>query len=165
LIVQQGGNRKAAGSPAPRHFGNRHLPKSPAGRQQRHRLQDIGFASAIRPAEQHETVGGLDARVAVVAEIGERQAGDGGHWPPGLAKLLAPVDDFEMGGAVIESLQDRLSLRRDVADRIILAHEGNDRIQAVEPHQCLKFDLVVQIAAHHGRCAGIRESCALRCLE
>src|SRR4029453_10662771 len=65
-----------------------------------------------------------------------------------LTALLAPVDDFESGGVAVEPLQHGLRRGRHVTDGIILAHEGDDRIEAVEPHQCLEFDFVTSNPAH-----------------
>src|SRR5690348_8670498 len=53
-----------------------------------------------------------------------------------------------MGGAVVEAVEHRARFERNVAERIILAHERLDRIEVVEPHQGLELDLPVEIAPH-----------------
>ncbi len=63
--------------------------------------------------------------------------------------LLRPaVEHFEMSGALIESREDGASALGDVADYIIFANEGPDRVEIVEPHQGLELDLVAEVAAH-----------------
>src|SRR3954453_3229712 len=53
-----------------------------------------------------------------------------------------------MGGALVEALEDGARRSRYVAEAVILADEGLDRLQAVEPHQSLKLDLAFQVAFH-----------------
>src|SRR4051812_4868767 len=53
-----------------------------------------------------------------------------------------------MGRAIVETVEHRARLQRHVAYRIVLAHEGLDRIDGVEPHQSLKLYLAPEIAAH-----------------
>src|SRR6476660_7939599 len=53
-----------------------------------------------------------------------------------------------MGGAVVETVEHRARLERHVADRIIVAHEPLDGVDAVEPHQCLELDLAAEVALH-----------------
>src|SRR6476661_8229453 len=53
-----------------------------------------------------------------------------------------------MGRAIVEGLQYRASLDRDVADGIILAHEVLDGFDAVEPHQRLELNLSADIPLH-----------------
>src|SRR4051794_34130336 len=53
-----------------------------------------------------------------------------------------------MSGAVVEAVEHGARLKRDMADRIILAHEGLDRVKIVEPHQSLELDLAAEVASH-----------------
>src|SRR5205085_6574423 len=71
--------------------------------------------------------------------------------------LLPPVDDFVMGGTVVEAVEHRARFQRNMADRIILAHEGLYRFQIVEPHERLKLDLAADIAPHQVDVAEARD--------
>ena len=62
--------------------------------------------------------------------------------------MFAAVDDFVVGGAFVETLEDGAGGRRHVADGVVFADEGYDRVEAVEPHERLKLDLVADLAAH-----------------
>src|SRR3954447_25431658 len=62
-----------------------------------------------------------------------------------------------MGGAVVEAVEDRARFEWHVAERIILAHERADRVEAVEPHQGLELDLPVEVAAHQVDMAEARD--------
>src|SRR5947209_14805526 len=53
-----------------------------------------------------------------------------------------------MGSPFVESLEHCARLLRDMAEAVILAHEGLDRVKAVEPHQGLELDLLAELATH-----------------
>src|SRR6476619_388010 len=65
-----------------------------------------------------------------------------------MALLLPAVDDLAMSGAVVDDVDNGARLQRNVADGIILTHEGPDRVDAVEPHQGLELDLPAEVALH-----------------
>src|SRR5262245_36038582 len=53
-----------------------------------------------------------------------------------------------MRSTVVEAVEHRPSLERNMADGKVLAHERLDRLDAVEPHQGLEFDLAPEVAPH-----------------
>ena len=53
-----------------------------------------------------------------------------------------------MGRAIIKTVENRAGLQRNMADRIVLAHERLDRLQVVEPHAGLEFDLAAKVSPH-----------------
>jgi len=67
---------------------------------------------------------------------------------PKNSALRTPVQHLEMRRPFVEARKHRAGLRRNVADRIVLTHEGLDRVEAIEPHQRGEFILVVQFTAH-----------------
>ena len=77
LAVRRGeaaGNGPAAGAAAPRQVGVARAAQAAAGNQQRHRLQQVGLAAAVR-SEQHADPRARPPRQrGVVAEVGEREA-------------------------------------------------------------------------------------------
>ena len=76
---------------------------------------------------------------------------------------VAAVEDFEMGGALIEAREHGPRRGGDVADGIILADERLDRVEAVEPHQGLELDLVAEVAPHQVDMAKAGNAPAPRC--
>src|SRR5437868_6768885 len=53
-----------------------------------------------------------------------------------------------MSGAIIEAVEHRASLQRDMADRKIFAHERLDRVEMLEPHQSLELDFTAEVTPH-----------------
>ena len=77
LPIEQRCHPEPAAAALPRHFGQRRAAQSTTGGEQRDRLQHIGLSCAI-VARQHDKAGpDVEDRVAMVAEIGEDEAGQG----------------------------------------------------------------------------------------
>ena len=75
-----GGHRPGAVAFLEGHFVQRRTAQPASGREKRNRLDQVGFAGAVRSA-QHDRPGvaGLNRHTPVVAEIAQRQAADEGH--------------------------------------------------------------------------------------
>src|SRR4051794_35697975 len=62
-----------------------------------------------------------------------------------------------MRGALVEPLEHLASRVWNMADAVVLAHEGLDRVEAVEPHQGLELDLIAKLALHQVDVAEARD--------
>jgi hypothetical protein len=62
--------------------------------------------------------------------------------------LRPPVDDVVVNGMAVEPAEHRPRRCRDMAHRIILAHEVAHGLGAVEPHEGGELDLIAQLSAH-----------------
>ena len=77
LAVRRGeaaGHRPAAGAAMPRQIGIACAAQAAARHQQRHRLQQIGLAAAVRSEQHADPRARPPGQRGVVAEVGERQA-------------------------------------------------------------------------------------------
>ena len=76
-LADTGRDGKRTAAALPRHFAERRAAQTATWRQQRHRLEQVCFACAILPEQEHETRPRLNQRRRVGAEIGEGEATDG----------------------------------------------------------------------------------------
>ena len=74
-------HRESAPPAPPRHLAEARTAQASSGREQRHRLEQIGLAGPVLAGEDDEARAGRDDGVGIGAEIAEAEAGDG-HAPP-----------------------------------------------------------------------------------
>ena len=72
-----GGNGKRPISARPRHLCEPGAAKAASGRKERHGLEHIGLARAILAGQHDQPRPRRDQGVAVGAEVGEAEAGEG----------------------------------------------------------------------------------------
>jgi hypothetical protein len=68
------GNRPAARAAVPRQVGIARAAQSAAGNQQRHRLQQVGLAAAVRSEQHTDPRARPPGERGIIPEVGERQA-------------------------------------------------------------------------------------------
>jgi hypothetical protein len=54
IAVERGGDTESARPALPRHLAKTRAPQAPAGREKRHRLEDVGLARAVLAGQHHE---------------------------------------------------------------------------------------------------------------
>ena len=79
-IAKPGRHREAAAAAAARHFGQGRAAQPAPRREQRHRLEHVGLARPVLAGEHDEARPRREQGVAMVAEVGEDEAGEG-HRP------------------------------------------------------------------------------------
>ena len=88
----------------------RRAAQAASGRQKRDRLDAIGLAGAVRADQHHRPVRSMDARGAVAAEIGQRQAADQGggmgSYPLPLWERVAPKAPGEGSFLIVQIGKD-----------------------------------------------------------